>query len=96
MPHSSGHMAGDALPGGGVDEAGEFGFAADVLAVEGLRPVVAVAAADLVESAGADIGCGLAGNAGGYSLAGAAADKQIACAVGGGIGGGARDEGEQE
>jgi hypothetical protein len=50
----------------------------------------------LVESAGADIGCGLAGNAGGCSFAGAAADKQIARAVGGAIGGGARDEGEQE
>ena len=96
MPHLSGHMAGDALPGGGVDEAGEFGFVTDVLAVEGLRPVAAVAAADLVESAGTDIGCGLAGNAGGCSLAGAAADKQIARAVGGAIGGGARDEGEQE
>ena len=82
MLHSSGQMAGVALPGGGVDEAGEFGFAADVLAVEGLRPVVAVAAADLVESAGADIGCGLAGNAGGCGFAGAAADKQIARAVG--------------
>ena len=50
-------MAGDALPGGGVDEAGEFRFVADVLAVEGLRPVAAVAAADLVERAGADIDC---------------------------------------
>ena len=96
MLHSSGQMAGDALPGGGVDEAGEFGFAADVLAVEGLRPVVAVAAADLVESAGADIGCGLAGNAGGCGFAGAAADKQIARAVGGAIGGGGRNEGEEE
>ena len=96
MPHSSGHMAGDALPGSGVDEAGEFGFVTDVLAVEGLQPVVAVAAADLVERAGADIGCGLAGNAGGYSLAGAAADKQIARAVGGAIGGGAMDEDKQE
>ena len=96
MPHLAGSMAGDALPGGGVDEAGEFGVAADVLAGEGLRPVAAIAAADLVESAGADIGCGLAGNAGGCSFAGAAADKQIARAVGRAVGGGTRDEGEQE
>ena len=96
MPHLAGRMAGDALPGGGVDESGEFGLVADVLAGEGLRPVAAVAAADLVESAGADIGCGLAGNAGGCGFAGAAADKQIARAVGGVIGGSTRDEGEQE
>ena len=89
-------MAGDALPGSGVDESGEFGLVADVLAGEGLRPVAAVAAADLVESAGADIGCGLAGNAGGCSFAGAAADKQIARAVGRAIGGSTRDEGKQE
>mgnify|MGYP001789610410 CR=1 FL=1 len=55
MPHSSGHMAGDALLGGGVDEAGEFRFVAAVLAVEGLRPVADVEDADLVVSAGADI-----------------------------------------
>ena len=89
-------MAGDALPGSGVDEAGEFGFVTDVLAVEGLRPVAAVAATDLVESAGADIGCGLAGNAGGCGFAGAAADKQIARAVCGAIGGGTGNEGEEE
>ena len=89
-------MAGDALPGSGVDEAGEFGFVTDVLAVEGLRPVVAVAAADLVERAGTDIGCGLAGNAGGCGFAGAAADKQIARAVCGAIGGGTGNEGEEE
>ena len=96
MPHLSGHMEGDALPGGGVDEAGEFGVTADVLVVEGLRPVAAVAAADLVESAGADIGCGLAGNAGGCGFAGAAADKQITRAVCGAISGGDRNEGEEE
>lgn len=84
------------MPGSGVDEAGEFRFVADVLAVEGLRPVAAVAAADLVESAGADIGCGLAGNAGGCGFAGAAADKQIARAVGGAISGGTGNEGEEE